>query len=98
MQPALSMQDAQTTLPAWLRPGAFGLVTGLHLLVLGVPWPAVTRIAVPPPVEIQVILPAEPARLLPPSDAAPAVEIKPAVTAKIDSHAVEAQPLTHGKD
>jgi hypothetical protein len=99
MQPAPSMQDVQAILPAWLRPGAFGLVTGLHLMfLLGMPWGPATKIVVPPPVEIQVILPAEPARLLPPPDAAPAVEIKPAVTLKVDTPAAEAQPLTHGKD
>jgi hypothetical protein len=56
-----------------------------------------TRNAEPPPLEIQVISPAEPARPLVPLDSAPAVEVKSAKAVPVDVQAIEAQPL-HGQE
>src|ERR1700694_2449044 len=98
MQPAVSVQGVRRVSPAWLRPGAFGLVLCLHLMVLvGIPWPAGTSIAEPPAFEIQVIPQAEPAQLLVPLDSAPVVEVKPVNAVPVDVQAVEAQPL-HGQE
>jgi hypothetical protein len=99
MQPAVSVHDVSRVSPAWLRPSAFALVACLHLVILyGIPWPAATDIAQPPPVEIQVIPQPEPASLLVPLDSAPAVEVKPATAAAVDVQAAEAQPLHQGKE
>jgi serine/threonine-protein kinase len=98
MEPAVSLQDVPRVSPAWLRPSAFGLVLCLHLVILvGIPWPAGTSRTEPPPFEIQVISPPEPAQLLVPIDSATAVEVKPANAVPIDVQAVEAQPL-HGRE
>ncbi len=98
MQPAVSVQDLPRVSPAWLRPSAFGLLLCLHLVILvGIPWPAGTSRTEPPPLEIQVISPPEPAQLLVPIGSAPAVEVKPANAVPIDVQAVEAQPL-HGRE
>src|ERR1019366_6582771 len=98
MQPAVSVQDIPRVSPAWLRPSAFGLVLCLHLVVLvGLPWPAGTSRTEPPPFEIQVISPPQPAQLMVPIDSAPAVEVKPATAVPVDVPAVEAQPL-HGRE
>jgi hypothetical protein len=99
MQPAVPLRDVRGVLPAWLRPGAFGLVLCLHLAVLfGIRWPAETNIPRPPPLEIQVIPQAEPARLLTPRYSAPAVEVRPANAVPVDVHTIEAQPLRHGQE
>ena len=98
MQPAGSVQDVPRVSPAWLRPSAFALVLCLHLLLLvGIPWPAGTSNAEPPPFEIQVISPTEPARPLVPLDSAPALEVKSAKAVPVDVQAIEAQPL-HGQE
>jgi serine/threonine-protein kinase len=98
MQPAVSVQDVPRVSPAWLRPSAFGLVLCVHLAILvGIPWPAGTSRTEPPPFEIQVISPPEPAQLLVPIDSAPAVEVRPVNAVPVDVQAVEAQPL-HGRE
>ena len=98
MRPAFSVQEVGRVSPAWLRPSAFGLVMCLHVVVLiGLPWPAGTSRTEPPPFEIQVISPPQPAQLLVPIDSAPAVEVKPATAVPVDVPAVEAQPL-HGRE
>ena len=84
MQPPVSVQSIsvphiQRVSPPWLRPVAFGVVLGLHLVLLvGIPWPAATDIARPPPFEVQVIPQAEPAQLLVPLDSTAVAEVKPA--------------------
>src|SRR5258707_354690 len=98
MQSAGSVQDVPKVSPAWLRPSAFALVLCLHLLFLvGIPWPAGTSNSEPPPFEIQVISPAEPALPLVPLDSAPAVEVKSGKAVPVDVQAIEAQPQ-HGQE
>jgi hypothetical protein len=99
MQSAIPVQHVRRVSPAWLRPSAFGLVLCLHLAVLlGIPWPAGTNTAEPPPFEVQVIPQAEPAQLLVPFDSVPAVEVKPANAITADVQAVEAEPLKRGQE
>jgi hypothetical protein len=99
MQTSVSVQDVRRVSPVWLRPSAFGLVLCLHLVLLvGIPWPAGMSITEPPPIEIQVIPPAEPTQLLVPIESAPVLEVKPANAAPVDAQAVESQPLRHGQE
>jgi hypothetical protein len=94
-----SVQDVRGVSPPWLRPSAFGLVLCMHLVLLvGIPWPAGTSTAEPPPFEIQVIPQAEPAQPLVPLDSVPVVEVKPANALPVDVQAVEAEPLRHGPE
>jgi hypothetical protein len=98
MQSALAMQDAPGLSPAWLRPGALALVTGIHLAVfLGVPWPGGAPIPQPAPVEIEVIPPAEPVVPLLERTKVQALEVKPTPALKLDTPAAELQPLAHGR-
>jgi hypothetical protein len=93
-----AMKDESRLSPAWLRPGALGLVACVHLAVfLGVPWPGGTGVPQPAPVEIEVIASAqsvlpvlEPAKAL-------ATEVKPAPAAKAETPVVESQPLPRGR-
>jgi hypothetical protein len=85
--------------PAWLQPAAFALVTIAHLaLLVGIPWPAATGIAVPIPLEVQIVPQGELAPVLAPVDRQQAAEIKPDDAKPADVHAVEPAPVSNRPD
>ena len=91
MRPAVSAQENVSIAPAWLRPSALALATGLHLtLFVGTPWPSTTNIAVPTPLEIQVIPQGDLQQALAPVSGQLAAEAKPDDAMPVDSQAVEA--------
>jgi TonB family protein len=84
-------RDQDTISPIWLRPVAIICVAVLHLVVLlGVPWPTDSDLAVPAPLAISVVAVGAPASAVAARDGADAPEVQPSETQATESIPAEA--------